>query len=265
MQRVAGWAQRLGQQLAGQAVAAQHVAIGVQRQQAVGLAAQRAAGPVQVQQQRMGPLPQQGVFHGAGRPGHQVAQFGALGHVHAGQVQHADALPVGPEQRCARAAVAAVVVKEMLAPVQPHGLQFGQRGADGGGAHGGLRQVDAHAANGAGAGVAAVAGALHVHHDAVRVGQDGKVAHARNGAGELVQHGPGRVQQVVVLLLAAAQGRGAHHVKGHRLRGLATAVQAALPRARNPGLQGGARGQRAVIHQGAARLGDEGVAVVVGR
>ena len=75
----AGRAKGLGNQLAGHAVGSHHAAIGVQRQQAVAFAAQRAARPVQAQQQGVGQLQQQRVFHGAGRPGHQVAQLGPLG------------------------------------------------------------------------------------------------------------------------------------------------------------------------------------------
>ena len=56
----------LGQQLAGRAVGAHHEAVAIQRQQPVALAAQGAAGPVQAQQQGMGQVQQEGVFHGAG-------------------------------------------------------------------------------------------------------------------------------------------------------------------------------------------------------
>ena len=80
-------------------------------------------------------LEQQGIFHGPGRPRHQVAQLGPLRHIHTGQVQHAYALTMRVEQRRACAAVAAVVIKEVLAPVQPHRLQLSQRCSNGGGAH----------------------------------------------------------------------------------------------------------------------------------
>ena len=62
--------------------------------------------------------------------------------------------------------------------------------------------------------------ALHIDHDAACIGQHGEVAHARNGPGQLLQHRPGRAQQVVVLLLAVAQRRGADGVKRHAPCGL---------------------------------------------
>jgi hypothetical protein len=87
----------------------------------------------------------QRVLDAARRLRDQVLQLGPLRRVDAGQVQHADAGAVGAEQRRAGAAVAAGVLEEVFAAVQPHRLQFGQRGADGGGADAALRQVDADA------------------------------------------------------------------------------------------------------------------------
>ena len=102
-------------------------------------------GQLSAQQQAVRPRQRQRVLDAACRLRHQVLEFGPLGGVDAGQVQHADATAIGAEQRRAGAAVHAGVVEEMFAAVQPDRLQFGQRGADGGGADAAFGQVDADA------------------------------------------------------------------------------------------------------------------------
>jgi hypothetical protein len=56
----------------------------------------------------------------------------------------------------------------VLAPVQPHGLQLGQRRADGGGAHGAFGQVHAHARDAGGVRVVAVHRAVDIDHQTPR-------------------------------------------------------------------------------------------------
>jgi len=171
-------------------------------------------------------LLQQRIFDRARRARREVAQLGALGHIDARQVEHAHAAPPGVEQRCAGAAVARVVLEKVLAAVQPYGLLLGQRRAYGRGAHGRLGQVYAHPPDGTGAWVAVrglAVQALHCKHDAARVGQQRKVAHAGDGARELLEHRAGCLQQVVVLLVDAAQCGGAHGVEHHALRRLQAA------------------------------------------
>ena len=210
----------------------------------------------------MGLLQQQRVLDGAGRAVHQVAQLGPLGHVHTGQVEHADALALRVEQWGAGTAVAGVVVEEVLAPVQPHRLQLGQGCADGGGAHGRLRQVDAHAPDGMHPCVAVVDGALHVHRDAARIGEHREVVHAGDGTGEMGQHRPRRLQQMAVLLCHAAQHGGAHQVERHALAGRMPLRQAALPGAHDPGLDAQRRRHLALAEQGGAGAVDQVLALV---
>lgn len=98
VQRLPRQGQGLGHELARQAVAARDMAVGIQGQQALAFLAQRAAGPVQVQQQRMGLGAQQPVLDGACAAQAQVQQFGAFRHVDARDVQHAQAAPIRAEK-----------------------------------------------------------------------------------------------------------------------------------------------------------------------
>ena len=252
---------RHGHELARRAVAAEQVALGVQHHQAVRLAAELGAGPVQAQQQRAGQLLQQGVFQRARRTRHDMAQLGAFGHVHAGQVEHADAAPLRVEQRRAGAAVAAVGIEKMLPPVQPHRAQLAERGADGRGAHARLGQIDAAPGNGVRARVAVVHRAVDFEHHAARVRQEGKVAHATDRVRQVFQHRARRAQQAGVLIAAAAQGGGAHAVERQRPVRRASGLQAAAPGTRDPALDAGHGRGHPLRQQGVARLGDQGAAV----
>ena len=86
----------------------------------------------------------------------------------------------------------------MFAPVQPHGLQVGQRGADGGGAHGALGEVDPDAGDVGCVRVVPVHRAIDIDHQAARVGEDGEVAGVRHGARERLDDRRGRAQQGLV-------------------------------------------------------------------
>ena len=110
-------------------------------------------------------------------------------------------------------------------------------------------------------GVVAVHRALHLDHHPACVGQQGKVVHARNGAGQLRQHGPGGSQQRGVLIGGALHGTGAEHVEGRLLRGPVPVGQATLPRAHDPGLDGQWRGLWLKAEQRAARLCDQVLAL----
>src|SRR5690606_6199916 len=114
---------------------------GVQADQTIVVATGHAAGPTDTQQQPVRSGQDQRVFDGTRRLDDQVLERRLFLHVDAGQVQHADAGTVGPPDGGAGATEYAGVVEEMLSPVQPYRLQVGQRGADGRGANGGLRQV----------------------------------------------------------------------------------------------------------------------------
>ena len=237
MQSATGAAQRQGQQLPRCGVGAQHLAVVVQRDQAIAFAAQCAAGPVQPHQPVVRARQQQRVFDRAGRSRHQVPQLGPLGHIHARQVQHAHAAPFGVEQGSACAAVGTVVIAKVFAPVQPHGGQLGQRRADGGGAHSGFRQVHPHPPDQLAARVVPVHRALHVDHHAACVGQHREVAHARNRAGELIQHRPRGLHQRMAFIGQLAQCLAADGVEDHLVPGVEPGGQAPLPRARDPWLQ----------------------------
>jgi hypothetical protein len=179
MQGVLVARQRLVQHLPGRRVGARDMALRIDAQQPLGGLAARAAGPGQVQQQLAGLAHHQRVLDAARGQRGQVAQFGSLDHLHAGQVEHAGAFALRIEEWRARAAVDAGVVEEVFAAVQPYRLQLGQGGADGGGADGcaltgqpprGRRRVRA-----ARRGVAQVGQRSEVHDDAAGVGQHGEV------------------------------------------------------------------------------------------
>lgn len=199
------------------AVGAADVAVGVQAEQRVCGAAQTVAGPVQAQQQLVPGGQHRRVFDLRGRLHHQVLELGALGHVHAGQVQHAHAAPLRVKQRCAGAGVVTVVEQKMLATVQPHRLQFGQRGADGGGADGALRQVGADARDQAGAQIAGVDRAAGVQHDTVGIGQDGKVAGVGDRFAQTLHDALGRLQKALIGILRLRPPRRTDDVKLHAL------------------------------------------------
>lgn len=162
------------------------------------------------------------------------------------------------------APVAGVVVKEMLAPVEPNGLQA-QRRTDGGGAHSRFRQVDTHAANAALARGSHVRVAMALHRRRCRVRRSAwRSSACPQWFGSPAPAPAGRAQQVVVLLLAVVQRRGADGVKRHAPRGLQAARQAALPGPCNPRLHLGAHGRRTVGQQASARLRNQRVAVSSG-
>ena len=96
----------------------------------------------------------------------------------------------------------------MFAPVQPNGLQLGQCGADGGSADCFFGQIDAYPGNHPGAAVLPVDRAVHVHDDALGVGQDGEIPDVGNGPRQFGQHRPGRLHQWAAGFLHAAHVLG---------------------------------------------------------
>ena len=112
-------------------VAAQNHAIFIQRQQTFAFLAQGAAGPVDMQQQGVGLGAQQPVFNRPGTAKCQVHQLRPLGHVNAGNVEHANALALWIEDRRPGAAISPKRLKKMLMLMQPHGRLLGQRRANG--------------------------------------------------------------------------------------------------------------------------------------
>ena len=165
------------------------------------------AGPVQAQQQLVRAAPAVSAFSMLRADCvTRCLRAGRSATFDAGQVEHAHAVAVGPEQRRAGAAVDAGVVEEMFAPVQPHRLQLGQRGADGGGAHGALRQVHPHAGDQVGPRVVPVDRAVDVDHHAAGVGEDGEVAGVGHGPRERLDHRRGGLQQRLVGVERAVAG-----------------------------------------------------------
>lgn len=62
----------------------------------------------------------------------QVLEFRPLRHIHARQVQHADALTLRPKQRCPGTAIDGCVRKKMLATMKPDRLMICQCRTNGG-------------------------------------------------------------------------------------------------------------------------------------
>lgn len=79
----------------------------------------------------------------------------------------------------------------MLTPVEPYRLQLGQRGTNGRGANAGFGQIGAYAGDQVGAWVSVVNGTAGIHHDALGIGQNGKVAGVDDRAGQTLQYGFG--------------------------------------------------------------------------
>jgi hypothetical protein len=253
--------QRLVQHLPRGGVRAGDVAAGVDADQALGGLVGRVAGPGQVQPELAGGLHDQHVLDAAHRQGRQVPQLGPLHGLHAAQVEHADAVAPGPEERRAGAAVDAGVVEEVLAAVQPHRFLLGQRGADGGGADRAFRKIDPDPADVprvAAGGVGAVGQRAHVDHDAGGVGQDREIACVGNGAGQPGDHRPGGRDQRPVALGQFAHGRRGHRVEAHPLLRAAAGLDAALPGAGDPGVdaQGAAGARHIALEQLAPGLGN---------
>ena len=242
--------------LACNLVGAGDPAVGVQGEQAIGFAAQRVARPVQAQQQPVCLAAQQSVFDSLRGLTRQVLEFRALDGFNAGQIQHADAAAVGAEQRRTGATVDRGVGKEMLTPVQPDRLQFGQRGANGRGADAALGQVGADAGDVVGAAVGAVNGAAGVDDDPVGVGEDGKVTGVGDGMAELQQDRLCRLHQLLVRFGGAAHLLFRDAVKHNPFLRPQAQAQAALPRLLNPVRDGADWQQRVLLQHGAARLGD---------
>ena len=117
--------QRLMQHLPCCGVGAGNSAFGIYAQQAFARFVFHRSGPCQVQQQFARVMPYQRVLYPARLLRRQMTQLGPLGHLHAGEVEHADAVALRPEQRCAGAAVDVGGVEEMFAAMQPHRLVLG--------------------------------------------------------------------------------------------------------------------------------------------
>ena len=194
--------QRLMQHLPRGRIGAGDSAFGIDAQQAVTRFAFRRAGPRQMQQQFARVALHQRVLDAARRLRSQVPQFWPLGHLHAGEVEHADAVPLRPEERRASAAIDTGGVEEMFAAVQPDRLVLGQRRADGSGADRALRQVDADACDVPGVPVGCIGAAgqaADVDDDAVGVGQDREIAGVGDGTRKAFDDGSRRGYQGVML------------------------------------------------------------------
>ena len=232
MARSAQW--RDAQHVGGRPVQAGDVAVGVHTHQTVAVAAQRLAGPVQAQQETVGSGQRQRVFDAARRLRDQVLEGGLFDHVHAGEVEHAHALAVRSPDGRAGAAVDAGGVKEMFATVQPHRLQLGQRGPDGGGAHGALRQVHPHTRDVGCLRVVPVHRAVHVDHHAAGVGEDGEVARVGHGPRERLDHRRRGPQQRLVGVDGVAHHAVRDRVERDGLVRVEAHAQAATPGAVDP-------------------------------
>lgn len=77
---------------------------------------------------------QQGVFQGHGQEAHGAQHVAAVVGRIGGDVEHAEQLPVRPEQGAGAATEKAVLGEEVLRPQHLHLALLGQRGADGVGA-----------------------------------------------------------------------------------------------------------------------------------
>jgi len=151
----------------------------------------------------------------------------------------------------------------MLAAVQPDRLLLGQRGADRAGADGALRQVDADApdvARIAARVVGAVGQHAEVDHDALGIGEHGEIAGVGDGARQAFDHRTRGRHQGAVALHHLALDAAAHGLEAHALLRLLAGLDAALPRAGDPGFDAAA-GRNAEIggiamDQGLSGLGD---------
>jgi hypothetical protein len=205
------------------------VAIGVQADQTVAGFARDVARPVQTQQHLVRQCLQQRVFDAQRRLCDQVLERRPFDDVDAGQVQHAHAATVGAEQRGTGTAVGTGVVKEMFATVQPHRLQLGERGADGGGAHCAFGQVHTHPRDQVGQAVVVVDGAIDIDDHTLGIGEDGEVAAIGHGPGQRLDHRSGGLNQRPAGLERLARGARGHRLETHALSGVFSHRQAAPP------------------------------------
>ena len=127
-----------------------------------------------------------------------MLELGSFLRFHPSDIEHPDTGTVRAKQRRSGTAVHRCDVKKVFAPVQPHRLKFGQSRTNGGGANAVLGQVGSHTTDHVRTLVGVVNGTAGVHHHALGVGQDGKVAGVDNGARQAVQNGLRGLDQLLV-------------------------------------------------------------------
>ena len=142
-------------------------------------------------------------------------QFRTLWGVDAREVEHADAVALWSPNRSASAAIDGGISEKMFASVQPHGSEFGERSADGGGANRLLGQVHTHACNGFYPFVVAVYAATHIQNNALGVSQQCKKRGACNGAAQALYFRLCSLDKITLKIECAGNVCSRYRIKSH--------------------------------------------------